>query len=167
MKRTALERKAPLKAKAPMARKPVKRGLSSKNRHSTKHKQPCVSPVKDKRFRCPAYLAFVRSLLCVRWPCHGRPSLYRPSLGPVWHGHHSPGQLRHARLPGVPSGDPCQPRDAGPTARVADRHHQPRPRPLHRRAHRRRSGRRPRIHRRQGGCPWLTSLKNWSNEASQ
>ncbi|MGQ7249547.1 DUF968 domain-containing protein [Halomonas sp. V046] len=61
-----LQRRTPLKAKAPMARKPVKRGLSSKNRHSTKHKQPCVSPAKDKRFRSPAYLAFVRTLPCCR-----------------------------------------------------------------------------------------------------
>jgi hypothetical protein len=51
MKRTPLARKSPLKAKAPMARKPIKRKAARKQ--ST-----------DKRWRSEKYLAFVRSLPC-------------------------------------------------------------------------------------------------------
>lgn len=54
MKRTALARKTPLKAKSPMARKPIKQ----RRRKAQSAKQ------KDCRWRSEEYLAFVKSLPC-------------------------------------------------------------------------------------------------------
>ena len=54
--KTMLKRKTPLRAKAPMARKPIKR--KAKRKAST-----------DKRWRSEQYLAFVRSLPCCN--CQG------------------------------------------------------------------------------------------------
>ncbi|RUR48820.1 DUF968 domain-containing protein [Vreelandella populi] len=58
MKRTALARKTPLRTKAPMARKPIKRKATRKQ--ST-----------DKRWRSEKYLAFVRSLPCMGCGTYG------------------------------------------------------------------------------------------------
>ncbi|SEN66015.1 DUF968 domain-containing protein [Halomonas caseinilytica] len=55
MKRTALERRTPLRAKAPMARKREKRQPVQKARRK---------PQKDQRFRSERYLRFVRGLPC-------------------------------------------------------------------------------------------------------
>lgn len=60
MKRTALERKTPLKTKAPMARQ----RLSLTKRASASNKRRSVSHVNSKRWRSPIYLSFVRSLPC-------------------------------------------------------------------------------------------------------
>ncbi|MDL4862961.1 DUF1364 family protein [Halomonas elongata] len=49
MKRTALERRTPLRAKAPMNRKREKRGLSSTERASANHKRRSASRNNDKR----------------------------------------------------------------------------------------------------------------------
>ncbi|MEG3078504.1 hypothetical protein R3F64_01370 [Halomonas sp. 5021] len=59
MKRTPLAHKSPLKNKAPMARKPIKRKATRKQ--ST-----------DKRWRSEAYLVFVRSLPCCNCQGPGR-----------------------------------------------------------------------------------------------
>lgn len=59
MKRSPLARKTPLKTKAPMARKPIKRKAARKK--ST-----------DKRWRSEPYLAFVRSLPCCNCQGPGR-----------------------------------------------------------------------------------------------
>ncbi|MGQ7286033.1 DUF968 domain-containing protein [Vreelandella venusta] len=60
-----LKRKTPLRAKAPMARKPIKRGLSSTKDAKTRYKERSASKTRDKRWRSPKYLAWVRTQPCV------------------------------------------------------------------------------------------------------
>ena len=60
MRRSALQRKTPLRNRAPMARK----RLSSTKQASASDKHRSVSRVNSKRWRSPTYLAFVRSLPC-------------------------------------------------------------------------------------------------------
>lgn len=59
-----LKRKTPLRAKKPMARKPIKRGLSSRNPAYVRDKKAKRQRMRDKRWRSEQYLAFVRSLPC-------------------------------------------------------------------------------------------------------
>lgn len=65
MKRTALARKTPLKAKKPMARKPIKRSLSSKNPAYVRDKKAKRQRMRDKRWRSEQYLTWVRTQPCV------------------------------------------------------------------------------------------------------
>jgi len=59
VKRSAIQRRTPLRAKSPM-----KRTLSSKKRRTVRNKKSCASDMNNKRFRSERYLAFVRSLPC-------------------------------------------------------------------------------------------------------
>ncbi|KJZ11102.1 hypothetical protein TW86_13385, partial [Halomonas sp. S2151] len=59
MKRSALQRKTPLRNRAPMARKPMQKARRKPQKASS-----------DARWRSERYLAFVRSLPCC--VCDGR-----------------------------------------------------------------------------------------------
>ncbi|MDT8894204.1 DUF968 domain-containing protein [Halomonas sp. I1] len=82
MKRTGpIERRTPLRAKAPMNRKRENRGLSSTERASVRHKRRSASRNNDKRFRSERYLRFVRSLPCC---CCGGPANSAHHVIGIW-----------------------------------------------------------------------------------
>lgn len=71
MKRSALQRKTPLRSRAAMARKPMQK------RRKAAHK-----PSSDTRWRSERYLAFVRSLPCC--VCDGRATDAHHCIGLHW-----------------------------------------------------------------------------------
>ncbi|MBY6030002.1 DUF968 domain-containing protein [Halomonas sp. DP8Y7-1] len=71
MKRSALQRKTPLRNSAPMARKPMQKRRKAARKAST-----------DTRWRSERYLAFVRSLRCC--VCDGRATDAHHVIGLHW-----------------------------------------------------------------------------------
>ncbi|WP_108448734.1 DUF968 domain-containing protein [Halomonas sp. BN3-1] len=71
MKRSALQRKTPLRNRAPMARKPMQ-----------KRRKTAQKPSSDTRWRSERYLAFVRSLPCC--VCDGRATDAHHCIGLHW-----------------------------------------------------------------------------------